>query len=311
MRKHVNELIDRYSRIKIISLIDKKGPQKRLGETFNDIFKELHSKEADCVWFDFHEECKKMRWNNLSKLILEIKKDLDSFAYFSGHITLSPSHKPVSTKTQIGVIRTNCLDSLDRTGVVQSVIARGILHLQLQESGLESASSSENVFEPFENPLLEQAFRNLWTNTGDQLSILYSGTKALKTDFTRTGKRTMMGAVWDGKNSLQRYYIGRFTDGYYQDALEFAAGTIDPAKEEIKERSFISPVLIGIATVILGAFASHRISNKFLKLDKGTWRGYIGHFAVIVAGVAAIAYYTFSNKSEVMDIPKRIQKKCF
>lgn len=46
------------------------------------------------------------------------------------------------------------------------------------------------------------------------MSSLYSGTGALKTDFTRTGKRTILGALNDGRNSLQRYYINNFKDGY-------------------------------------------------------------------------------------------------
>jgi hypothetical protein len=250
MGKHINEQIEKYSKLKLVNLVDKKGAQKRLGDTLNDILRELNNKNVDCVWFDFHEECKKMQWNNLSKLIEIIKLDIEAFGYFSGTIELSIRPKVTITRTQSGIIRTNCLDSLDRTGIVQSVIARVILHSQLHEAGFESSTTKkENVFEPFDNPLMEQIFRNLWTNTGDQLSVQYSGTKALKTDFTRTGKRTTMGVIWDGKNGLQRYYIGRFTDGYQQDALELAAGTIDPAKEEVKERDFISPAIIGLATV--------------------------------------------------------------
>ena len=34
------------------------------------------------------------------------------------------------------------------------------------------------------------------------MSILYSGTPALKTDFTRTGKRTTRGALDDLNNSI-------------------------------------------------------------------------------------------------------------
>ena len=44
------------------------------------------------------------------------------------------------------------------------------------------------------------------------MSILYSGTPALKTDFTRTGKRTNKGAINDGINSLKRYYLNIFVD---------------------------------------------------------------------------------------------------
>jgi len=53
------------------------------------------------------------------------------------------------------------------------------------------------------------------------MSILYSGTPALKTDFTRTGKRTYAGAFNDGVNSVSRYYLNNFTDGYYTDCLDF------------------------------------------------------------------------------------------
>lgn len=48
------------------------------------------------------------------------------------------------------------------------------------------------------------------------MSTQYSGTGALKTDFTRTGKRTKLGALRDGLNSLTRYYKNNFTDGYRQ-----------------------------------------------------------------------------------------------
>lgn len=37
---------------------------------------------------------------------------------------------------------------------------------------------------------LEETFRAVWTRNADVMSILYSGTGALKTDFTRTGRRT-------------------------------------------------------------------------------------------------------------------------
>lgn len=45
-------------------------------------------------------------------------------------------------------------------------------------------------FEKFPSKL-EDVFRNIWTKNADMMSILYTGTGALKTDFTKTGKRTM------------------------------------------------------------------------------------------------------------------------
>jgi len=48
------------------------------------------------------------------------------------------------------------------------------------------------------------------------MSIQYSGTNALKTDFTRTGKRTKMGAINDLQNSIVRYIKNNFMDGVRQ-----------------------------------------------------------------------------------------------
>jgi len=42
---------------------------------------------------------------------------------------------------------------------------------------------------------LEKVFRDLWTKNADVMSFLYTGTGALKTDFTKTGKRTIKGAL--------------------------------------------------------------------------------------------------------------------
>ena len=54
-----------------------------------------------------------------------------------------------------------------------------------------------SVLEPFPDAIEDQ-FREMWTRNADVLSVLYTGTGALKTDFTRTGKRTKLGALKDG-----------------------------------------------------------------------------------------------------------------
>lgn len=56
----------------------------------------------------------------------------------------------------------------------------------------------------------------MWADHADVISIQYSGTGALKTDFTRTGKRTYNGMLRDLKNSLQRYYKNNLRDGIRQ-----------------------------------------------------------------------------------------------
>ncbi len=45
-------------------------------------------------------------------------------------------------------------------------------------------------------------FRNVWADHADLLSLQYAGTPALKTDFTRTGKRTARGMVGDLRSNI-------------------------------------------------------------------------------------------------------------
>lgn len=67
-------------------------------------------------------------------------------------------------------------------------------------------------------------FKNIWADNADLVSVQYSGTGALKTDFTRTGKRTKQGLLKDGMNSLTRYYKNNFNDGFRQDAIDLFLG---------------------------------------------------------------------------------------
>ena len=71
---------------------------------------------------------------------------------------------------------------------------------------------------------------------------MYTGTPALKTDFTRTGKRSKSGEFQDAKNSIRRYYIGNFTDGYNVDCLEVCTKKLKPGVTPIKSRGFLTPI---------------------------------------------------------------------
>jgi hypothetical protein len=56
----------------------------------------------------------------------------------------------------------------------------------------------------------------VWADHADTISKSYSGTGALKTDYTRTGKRTKEGYLADGVNSVMRYVKNNFFDGSRQ-----------------------------------------------------------------------------------------------
>jgi len=59
-----------------VNLIDRKGNQLRIGDAFTHIYNELGDADLEYTWFDFHGECKKMKWENLSKLISIFAKEI-------------------------------------------------------------------------------------------------------------------------------------------------------------------------------------------------------------------------------------------
>lgn len=65
----------------------------------------------------------------------------------------------------------------------------------------------------------------MWSDHANEISVAYSGTGALKTDFTRTGKRTKVGALEDGYKSIMRYIKNNYFDGARQVRFFWVAGS--------------------------------------------------------------------------------------
>ncbi|XP_026192045.1 uncharacterized protein LOC34620531 [Cyclospora cayetanensis] len=282
-----------YGDIEAVNLVDKKGWQRSLGEKMEAVI--LPLQDVHYTWFDFHAECRNMQWENVGKLLHQLQPRLslhgclrvllvpDDAAAPAAEGVLVPGWRVTQAsgvyRRQKGVIRTNCVDCLDRSNVVQSIFARAVLHKQLsivtptpslaaapdKAAAKAAATETEDAFAPLTvSASAENSFRTLWTANADALSILYSGmrsspaatttltattettqaaaaaavvikavccrafvvaagTPALKTDFTRTGKRCLWGALMDAKNSCCRYFLNNFSDGFKEDCLLFCS----------------------------------------------------------------------------------------
>ncbi|KAL7754058.1 Phosphoinositide phosphatase sac1 [Sorochytrium milnesiophthora] len=219
-KAHVEETSHIYGGKQLmVNLINKKGYELPLGEAFSGLVKSVGDPNVRYTHFDFHQECRKMQYQNISKLLALLRDDLEKEGYF--HIAPGAANSnPQLLREQIGVVRTNCIDCLDRTNVVQSMIARQILNKQMREVGI--LRSEQDRFE--QHDVFERMFKATWADNADAVSVLYSGTGALKTDFTRTGVRTKQGALQDGYNSLMRYVKNNFLDGSLQDAFDLFLG---------------------------------------------------------------------------------------
>lgn len=121
---------------------------------------------------------------------------------------------------QRGVFRTNCLDCLDRTNVVQGILSQEALQLYLDHAGqygLPDGGSAVWV-----------SHRNLWAENGDALSKIYAGTGALNSTFTRTGvgKKTLGSLLSDAAKSASRLYINNFQDKSKQNVIDALLGNL-------------------------------------------------------------------------------------
>lgn len=92
------------------------------------------------------------------------------------------------------------------------------------------------------------------------MSFLYSGTGALKTDFTRTGKRTFAGKLEDGRRALLRYVYNNFHDTYNQNCLDFLLGKTSWG--QVKSDESANGRFIGIVTFLV-IFSLKKIDDNF------------------------------------------------
>lgn len=138
-----------------VNLIDQKKAEGRMESEYRSLFTSEpvinevgHFSKCKIFWsllncfsmisqihyeaFDFHKECSKMRYERLSMLMDQLSKYEMSF-YLIRERGKDPQ------LLQDGVFRTNCIDCLDRTNVVQSLLAAKNLAIVL-------VSCSDEVF---------------------------------------------------------------------------------------------------------------------------------------------------------------------
>ncbi|ONK55899.1 uncharacterized protein A4U43_C10F2100 [Asparagus officinalis] len=213
VERHFMDLGKRYGSVVAVDLVNKHGSEGRLSEKFANSIQPILSDTIRYVHFDFHRICGHIHFERLSLLYDQIEDYLKEHKYFLSNVEGGKSEE------QTGVVRTNCIDCLDRTNVTQSMIGRKILESQLKRIGAFNENDSISAY-----PHFDKSFKILWANHGDEISIQYSGTPALKGDFVRCGNRTVQGILKDGWNALARYYLNNFVDGTKQDAIDLLQG---------------------------------------------------------------------------------------
>lgn len=145
-------------------------------------------------------------------------------------------------KLQHGVLRTNCIDCLDRTNAAQFVAGKQALSYQLYALGAIPAPSSKHFV--FDSEACDM-FNAMYHDHGDTIALQYGGSHLVNTMETyrrvRGGSETgeaigLGGSVsWishsrDTIETIKRYYSNSFTDAEKQDAINLFLGLFKPTK---------------------------------------------------------------------------------
>ncbi|KAM0902593.1 hypothetical protein ACQ4PT_019210 [Festuca glaucescens] len=241
VQRHFHDLSQRYGDTLVIDLTDKQGDEGNLSNAFAAEMEKFP--DIRYVHFDFHHICGGGNFDNLQALYDETEEAIQKQGYFlmnsKGDILLD----------QNGVIRSNCIDCLDRTNVTQSFLARKSLDSQLQRMG--ALSSAESISQ---SDSINDRFKKLWVEHGDELSLEYAGSYALKGDLVRYGRQTLPGLIKDGLSALSRYYLNNFHDGVRQDALDLISGYYTVSKSSSSPFQIIGyePYLPVASAIIVG-----------------------------------------------------------
>ncbi len=113
---------------------------------------------------------------------------------------------------QRGVFRTNCIDCLDRTGIIQTKLANFMFSNILVKCGfnLQTILGNDSILKAARGTETPNMFiinlKNAWADNGDLVSKHYTGTGSTHTNVTRTGRRDLKGIMDHGLKTLGRFY---------------------------------------------------------------------------------------------------------
>ncbi|XP_047308750.1 phosphoinositide phosphatase SAC3-like [Impatiens glandulifera] len=124
---------------------------------------------------------------------------------------------------QKGVLRTNCIDCLDRTNVAQYAYGLAALGKQLQVLGI-----TDEVNIGLDDPIANELMR-FYERMGDTLAHQYGGSAAHNKVFSE--RRGQLKAVIQSQEffrTLQRYYSNAYMDAEKQNAINVFLGYFEP-----------------------------------------------------------------------------------
>ncbi|VFV17217.1 phosphatidylinositide phosphatase [Lynx pardinus] len=279
-QRHFDSQVIIYGKQVIINLVNQKGSEKPLEQAFATMVSSLASGMIRYVAFDFHKECKNMRWDRLSILMDQVAEMQDELRFLK-----TTQGQPVS-----GLSGARC--SLPESTLFPATLR------------VVQSLSSEHYLRKLLKMNETQELRTVIGSGVDMWVV--KGRKG--TSFFKTGKRTQLGLVMDGWNSLIRYYKNNFSDGFRQDSIDLFLGNY--SVDELESHSPLSVPrdlkFLALPIIMVVAFSMCIIC---LLMAGDTWTETLAY--VLFWGVASIGtfFIILYNGKDFVDAPRLVQKE--
>jgi len=123
---------------------------------------------------------------------------------------------------QSGVVRTNCVDCLDRTNAAQFMVGKRAFGYQLYALGVIDTPNIE--FDCDAANILNEMYQD----HGDTIALQYGGSQLVNTMQTYRKSGGWSSHSRDLINTIKRYYSNSFTDNEKQNAINLFLGNFIP-----------------------------------------------------------------------------------
>jgi hypothetical protein len=117
-KKHIDEIKEDFNYIYLVNLMNVNKPNEQIiTQNYETQIKNIEVNNCKYLYWDFQNQCKFDNYENLDNFVDNLESVFKIFKYYH------ENNKGEILKKQNGIIRTNCLDCLDRTNVIQARIA--------------------------------------------------------------------------------------------------------------------------------------------------------------------------------------------
>ncbi|KAA0189144.1 SYNJ1 protein [Fasciolopsis buskii] len=190
--RHLMSIVSHYGATAIVNLLGSKQGEAMLSHQYQELHKQSAFKSTvPHVVFDYHSEMQQRGTKGLDWLEKQLRRFIEPWQFFhavDGHMK----------QCQTGVLRINCVDCLDRTNAVQTLVGLQIVLPRM-------LACFEMVNRGLSLPAFRfvDSLRQLWQLNGDQVSRIYAGTGALGSgrsrlrDVQRSAVRTIQHSFFD------------------------------------------------------------------------------------------------------------------